>query len=83
LAIEAYRVVDGKEEAVRGLILEHLDLRTLKDIVAVGDQPYVYNGGQGTARFAIVSPALLVTGIDVKKFSGSNPKLPSYPRAAP
>lgn len=79
MAVEAYRFVDGKEEPVRGLVLHELELRTLRDVVGVGDRPYVYNHMQGLVPETIISPSLLVTDVDVKRFSGENPKLMSYP----
>lgn len=77
--IEAYLVSDHGEEPVRGLVLESLELRTLKDVIGVGDTPYVHNHLEMRAPASIVTPALLVEGVDVRRYTGQNPKLPSYP----
>jgi predicted Zn-dependent protease len=80
----AYRVVGGKEELVRGLALENLVPRTLKDVTAVGKDPIVYNYMDLGAGFSgipssIVTPALLVADVDVRKLVGKNRKPPLYP----
>jgi predicted Zn-dependent protease len=79
----AYRVVGGKEELVRGLALENLVPRTLKDVSAVGKDPIVYNYMDLGAGFSgipssIVTPALLVSDVDVRKLVGKNRKPPLY-----
>jgi TldD protein len=77
---------DGvKEELVRGLTLEGLVPRSLKDVVAVGKDPAVYNfhdGGAGLAGVptSIVTPALLVGDVEVRRSVGRNRKPPLYPR---
>jgi TldD protein len=78
LAVEAYVVSGGKEQPVRGLNLEKLDLRALKDVLGVGDESYVYNH-RTPAESAIVTPSLLIPNIDVKRHEADNPKPPSYP----
>jgi predicted Zn-dependent protease len=82
-----YRVKDGKEQLVRGLTLEGLLPRSLKEISAVGKDPVVYNfidaGGGGTGiPSAIVTPSLLFSDIDIRRQSGKNRKPPLYPRPA-
>jgi hypothetical protein len=34
---------------------------------------------QGLVPATIVTPSLLVSGVDVRRYSGENPKLMSYP----
>jgi TldD protein len=74
-----------KEELVRGLTLEGLVPRSLKDIVAMGREPTVYNfhdGGAGLAGVptSIVTPALLLADVEVRRSVGRNRKPPLYPR---
>jgi predicted Zn-dependent protease len=79
-AAEAYLVTGKKEQPVRGLSLEPIELRALKDILAVGDSQVVLNLDQFSGS-SIVAPALLVSDVDVKRHEADNPKPPSY--AAP
>jgi predicted Zn-dependent protease len=79
-----YRLDHGKETLVRGLLLENLLPRSLKDITAVGADPTVYNFLEGGAGFSgvpttIISPPLLVSDVDVRRQSGRNRKPPLYP----
>jgi TldD protein len=79
-----YRVRDGKEVLVRGLTLENLLPRSLKDVVAVGRDPAVYNfvdGGGGSSGIpsSIVTPALLFGDIDIRRQTGRFRKPPLYP----
>jgi predicted Zn-dependent protease len=80
----AYRVSGGKEELVRGLALENLLPRSLKEVTAVGKDPVVYNymdGGLGFSGIptSIVAPSLLFSDVDVRKQAGKNRKPPLYP----
>jgi predicted Zn-dependent protease len=79
-----YRVTGDKETLVRGLALENLQPRTLKDVTAVGQDATVYNfvdQGNGFAGIpsTIVAPALLVSDVDVRRLAGKNRKPPLYP----
>jgi predicted Zn-dependent protease len=79
-----YRVAGGKETLVRGLALENLQPRTLKDITAVGQDAVVYNfidQGNGFAGIptSVVAPSLLVSDVDVRRLTGKNRKPPLYP----
>jgi hypothetical protein len=76
---------DGKEELVRGLTLEGLVPRSLRDIVAIGREPVVYNFQEGGLGFAgipetIVSPSLFFGDVDVRRSVGKNRRPPLYPR---
>lgn len=87
-----YRLVDDprspggvREELVRGLTLEGLIPRSLKDIVAVGKDPVVYNYHDGGAGFvgvpsSIVTPPLLFSDVDIRRSMGKNKRPPLYPR---
>jgi len=82
-----YRLKNGKEELVRGLTLEGLMPRSLKEITAVGRDPVVYSfidsGGGGTGiASSIVTPPLLFSDVDIRRQTGKNRKPPLYPRPA-
>jgi len=82
-----YRVKDGQEQLVRGLTLEGLLPRSLKEITAVGRDPIVYSfidsGGGGTGiPSSIVTPSLLFSDVDIRRVTGKNRKPPLYPRPA-
>ena len=79
-----YRLDHGKETLVRGLLLENLLPRSLKDITAVGADATVHNFLEGGAGFSgvpttIISPPLLVSDVDVRRQTGRNRKPPLYP----
>ncbi len=79
-----YRVDHGKETLVRGVLLENLQPRSLKDITAVGAEPTVDNYMEGGGGFSgvpstIVSPPLLVSDVDIRRQTGRNRKPPLYP----
>jgi len=81
-----YRVGrDGKEEPVRGLTLEGMVPRSLRDIVAVGKDPVVYNYQEGGLGFvgvpsSIVTPSLLFSDVDIRRSVGKHKRPPVYPR---
>lgn len=79
-----YRVAHGKETLVRGITLENLMVRSLKDVSAVGNEPFVYNYLDGGGGFSgipstIIAPALLVSDVDIRRRTGKNRKPPAYP----
>jgi predicted Zn-dependent protease len=79
-----YRLDHGKETLVRGLLLENLLPRSLKDITAIGADATVSNFLEGGAGFSgvpttIISPPLLVSDVDVRRQTGRNRKPPLYP----
>ncbi|MBI4232657.1 hypothetical protein HY605_05470 [Candidatus Peregrinibacteria bacterium] len=68
--IELYRVYvkDGKEELIRGGSFEGGSLRTLRDIIATGDDTTVYNSFRGRgAGISIICPSILIKELDLKK----------------
>jgi TldD protein len=77
--MEAYRLLNGKEVPVRGMVLPELDIRTLKDVIAAGSDAFVSNLQPMGIPVSIVSPPLLIDNVAVKRWSGENAKLPSYP----
>ncbi len=79
-----YRLDHGKETLVRGLSLENLLPRSLKDITATGSEPFVFNsldGGGGISGIpcTVISPALLLGDADVRRQTGKHRKPPVYP----
>ena len=79
-----YRLEHGKETLVRGVLLENLLPRSLKDITAIGADGTAYNFLEGGAGFSgvpttIISPPLLVSDVDVRRQTGRNRKPPLYP----
>ena len=81
-----YRLsADGKEELVRGLTIENLVPRSLRDIEALGKDIAVYNFQEGGLGFSgipssIVTPSLLFSDVDVRRSVGKNRRPPLYPR---
>jgi len=87
-----YRVdTDGKEELVRGVRFRGLSTRSLKDIVAAGDHPAVYNYLDSRAPFAlmgvgsfvtnssIIAPAMLFEEVELEQILDELPSLPLVP----
>jgi hypothetical protein len=80
-----YRVdAGGKETLVRGLALENLQPRSLKDVTAVGKDAFVYNyldqgNGFSGVPTSIVAPSLLISDVDIRRVTGKNRKPPLYP----
>ncbi len=80
--VYAYKVYpDGREELVRGLEFGQVKLRDLKQIVAAGNTPTVYNyvglGMSGaTPATAIVAPGLLFEELELSKIEQEHEKLP-------
>ncbi|MFN7973554.1 MAG: metallopeptidase TldD-related protein [Acidobacteriota bacterium] len=71
---------DGREEEVRGFYWGDVSIRMLRDILAAGDKPYVYNyyqsGRGGTVLTSIASPALLLDEVELKATDRSQDKPP-------
>ena len=74
-----------REELVRGVTLEGLVPRSLKDIVALGKDITVYNYHDGGPGFigvpsSIVTPSLLFSDVDIRRSIGKTKRPPLYPR---
>jgi len=77
---------DGKERFVRGASFKELTLRSLKDIVAAGRDPYAWSAlmlppghgrlGGGGGPVSIASPALLFKDVEIRKHVGQEPRRP-------
>jgi hypothetical protein len=92
-AVVKRRYADGHEELVRGARLRsQLTMRSLKDIIAVGNSPAVVSYlGNGVSRYStydasagysvsIAAPSLLLRDADVKKPIGAQRLGPLVPR---
>ena len=76
-----YRVKDGQEQLVRGLTLEGLLPRSLKEITAVGRDPgglqlHRFGGGGPGIASSIVTPSLFFSDVDIRRMTGENRKPP-------
>ncbi|HUU97037.1 MAG TPA: metallopeptidase TldD-related protein [Phycisphaerae bacterium] len=76
--VTVYKVyLDGREEPVRGCEFGSLDVATLKDIIAAGDKPILYNTGSATgAATSIVAPAVLFEELELFTIEEDRQKLP-------
>lgn len=92
LPLRVFRVYpDGREELVRGLRFRGLNARSLKDILAAGDDTnileYMENGAPfaliGTGSFAaessVIAPSILIDDLELMKLEDEQPKLPIVP----
>jgi hypothetical protein len=90
--ILAYKVYpDGREELVRGLRFRGFNGKSLKDIMAVGDDSvtleYMENGGAFamlnsggyTTEVSVVAPSLLIDDLELHAVEEEMPKLPVVP----
>jgi TldD protein len=92
MPLYAYRLYpDGREELVRGERFKGVNARSLKDILAAGDDNvtfnYLDNGapfallgfGSGAAEVTVVAPSLLIDDLEMSKIDDEMPKLPIVP----
>jgi TldD protein len=82
---------DGHEEMIRGVKLRGVNARSLKDILAAGDDQnrldYLENGatfaqvGSGgyTSEVSVVAPSILVDDLELTKMEDELPRLPIAP----
>lgn len=95
LPLLVYKVYpDGREELVRGLRFRGVNVRTLRDIVAAGDEQVVFDYLENGAPFAmmgaggyvagctVVAPGLLFEDLELERMQGEQPKLPLVPPPA-
>ena len=80
--------LDGHEEQIRGVRLRAVNARSLKDILAAGDDknrldylengvPFAEVGGGGyTAAVTVEAPSLLIDDLELTKMEDELPKLP-------
>jgi hypothetical protein len=87
--ILVYKVyADGREELVRGMRFRGFNVRSLKDILAAGDDsaafeymdstaPFALIGGAGfTAETCVVAPSILIDDLELHPAEEELPKLP-------
>ncbi len=87
-----YRLyTDGHEEMVRGLRLRGVNARSLKDILAAGDDnvtfDYLENGvqfallgfGNSSAEVSVAAPSVLIDDLELTKIDDEMQKLPIAP----
>ena len=92
MPILVYKVYpDGREELVRGLRFRGLNVRSLKDILAAGDDsaafeyldnaaPFALIGGAGfTTEACVVAPSILIDDLELHPVEDELPKLPVVP----
>ena len=90
--ILVYKVyLDGKEELVRGLGFRSLNVRSLKDIQAAGDDNNVFDFLNNQAPFAtigasnyvaessVAAPSVLIDDVELHPLEEEPPKLPIVP----
>jgi TldD protein len=82
---------DGREELVRGMRFRGFNARSLKDILAVGDDSTVFDFMDSTAPFAlvgyanytteacVVAPSIIVDDLELHPMEDELPKLPVVP----
>jgi len=93
MPLHIYRLyTDGHEEMIRGVRLRGLNARSLKDILAAGDDSvtfnYLENGapfalvgyGSSSAEVSVVAPSILIDDLELTKVDD---ELPHLPIAAP
>lgn len=92
MPILVYKVFpDGREEMVRGLRFRGLNVRSLKDILAAGDdaQPFDFmdspqifalmGGSSFTSEACVVAPSILIDDLEMHPAEEELPKLPLVP----
>ena len=89
LPVLVYKIyVDGHEELVRGMRFRGFNVRSLKDILAAGDDaavfefmdntaPFALIGGTGfTAEASVIAPSILIDDLELHPVEDELPKLP-------
>ncbi|MDB5049742.1 MAG: peptidase modulator of gyrase [Fibrobacteres bacterium] len=74
--VDMYDSRTGKVTPVRGLSFPALDTKSLRDIAAIGDHPYLH---EPQAAFSILCPSLLFSLLDLKGSRNTQPRLPYIP----
>jgi TldD protein len=95
IPLYAYRLYpDGREELVRGERFKGVNARSLKDILAAGDDSVTFNYldnaapfallgyGSGAAEVTVVAPSVLIDDLELSKADDEMPKLPLVPSPA-
>jgi hypothetical protein len=66
----------GKVTPVRGLSFPGIDTKSLRDIAAVGDRPWLH---EPQAAYSVLCPSLLFSLLDMKGSRSNQPHLPYIP----
>jgi len=87
LPLVVYRIYpDGREELVRGVDIVGTPLASFNKIIAAGDKPDLFNGycgaESGYVPVSAVSPALLVSEIEIARKESSRSRAPILPAPA-
>jgi len=95
IPLYVYRLyLDGHEELVRGERFRGINARSLKDILAAGDDTnafnYLDNGapfallgfGSSSAQVTVAAPSVLIDDLELTKVDDELPKLPLVPSPA-
>jgi TldD protein len=87
LPLVVYRIYpDGREELVRGVDIVGTPLASFNKIIAAGDKPDLFNGycgaESGYVPVSAVSPALLVSEIEIARKESSRTRAPILPAPA-
>ena len=95
IPLYTYRLYpDGREELVRGERFKGVNARSLKDILAAGDDSVTFNYldnaapfallgyGSGAAEVTVVAPSVLIDDLELSKADDEMPKLPLVPSPA-
>jgi len=74
---EIYRIYpDGREERVRSVTINDMDVQSFKKIVAVSDKEYIYNGTASNLLSVIVPDAILFEDIQIRSDRIDNMRKP-------
>lgn len=74
--VDRYDSKTGKVTPVRGLSFPPLDSKSLRDIAAIGDQPFLH---EPLASYSVLCPSLLFTLLDLKGGHVTQPRPPYIP----
>jgi TldD protein len=90
IAVYKVYVSDGREEPVRGLRLHGFSVRNLRDIIAAGDEPFVFHyidtgapfprmEGSYGAETSVIAPSVLIDDVELRGGEEERPNLPIVP----
>jgi hypothetical protein len=92
MPLHVYKLyTDGHEQMIRGVRLRGLNARSLKDILAAGDDSVTFNYlendapfallglGSSAAEVSVVAPSVLIDDLELTKADDELPRLPIAP----
>ena len=92
MPLHVYKLyTDGHEELIRGVRLRGLNARSLKDILAAGDDSVTFNYlendeplallgySNNSAEVSVVAPSVLVDDLELTKIDDELPRIPIAP----